>query len=164
MVAAFSLLLAGLVLIAVAMVVNATYHPVAPPGERITFRWWIDIPMPVGGALVVAGGVVAWWSLIRRHPPGRAGTWGFWLAVASALINPVVVLPAYLIWRAVVDDMPGDWGEPFEFTWLLMCLAAMVLGAVAARRDPARRGLLLVPAVIGAFVLTFALAEVVVPH
>jgi len=163
-VASLALLLAGVALLAFAMVVNATYHPVAPPGERIGFRWWVDIPMPLGAGLVVLGGAVAWWSLIRRRPPGRSGRWGFWLAVGSALINPVVVLPTYLIWWAIVDEMPADWGTPFEFIWLGMCLAAMGLGVAASRRDPARRGLLLIPAVIGAFVLTFALAEVVVPH
>lgn len=107
MVASLALLLAGVALLAFAMVVNATYHPVAPPGERIGFRWWVDIPMPLGAGLVVLGGAVAWWSLIRRRPPGRSGHWGFWLAVGSALINPVVVLPTYLIWWAIVDEMPG---------------------------------------------------------
>lgn len=164
MVLSFALLLAGAALLAFAMAVNANYHPVAPPGERIMFRWWVDIPMPVGAGLVIIGGAVAWWSIIRVRPPGRTGRWGFWLGVGSALINPVVVLPTYLIWWAIVDEMPGDWGTPFEFLWLGMCIAAMALGIASARRDHERRGLLLIPAVIGAFVLTFVLAEVLVPH
>lgn len=160
----FALIIGGAILLAIGMAVGSGEPPQAAPGERITFRPGVDIPVPVGVGLVILGGVVAWWSLIRRRPPGRSGHWGFWAAVASALINPVVVLPAYWITRAFTGEIPMDWGTPFEFAWIILCLAAIGLGITAARRDPARRGLLLVPAVVGAFVLTFALAEVVVPH
>ncbi len=163
-VTSLALLVAGVLLAAVATAVNAAYDPVEPPGGGDGFRWWIDIPVPVAGALVVIGGAVAWWWLIRRRPPGRAGRWGFWIAVAAALFQPLIVVPTYLIWRAAVDEMPGDWGGPFELIWVAMCLAAMGLGIASARRDPSRWGLLLLPAVVAVFVVTFALAVVIVPR
>lgn len=46
----------------------------------------------------------------------------------------------------------------------LVIVAGAVWLAVASRHDGERRGLLLTPAVLGAFVLTFVLAEVFVPR
>ncbi len=164
MVASLALLGVGGLLAVIATVVNAVYDPAEPPGGGTGFRWWIDIPMVAAGALVVIGGVVAWWSLVRRRPPGRSGRWGFWVAVAAALFQPLIVFPTYLIWRTVVDEMPGDWGGPFELIWVAMCVAAVGLGIASAWRDRSRRGLLLLPAVVAVFVITFALAVVIVPR
>ena len=75
----------------------------------------------------------------------------------------LAVLPAYLIERAIRGgEVPGDWGEPYSFIWLASILVAIILGLVA--REPGRRGLLVIPAVIGAFVLTFIIGEFAIPH
>lgn len=159
---ALALLAVGVVLVAAAMVADAAYHPVAPPGERITFRWWTDIPMPAGGALVILGGAVAVASLARHRLGTRIGRWAMLLGLISALVNPLVALPAYLITRALRGEIPPDWGTPFELIWVISGVLAMVMGVIA--REPRHRGILLIPAVLGIAVLTFIIGEVALPH
>jgi hypothetical protein len=147
--------------VASGLVVNAW-----PPGEgdgTSGIGWTMAVLMPLAGALALGAGVVAVVSLWRVRLVTRTGKWAVGVGLFSALVNPVVVLPAYLIERAVRDgEMPGDWGEPYSFAWLASIVVAIILGAVA--REPGRRGLLVAPAVIGAFVLTFVIGEFAVPH
>jgi hypothetical protein len=59
-------------------------------------------------------------------------------------------------------DQPEGWGQPIAPFWMAAGLAAAILGIVA--KEPGRRGVLVVPFMIGALVLTFWLGEILVPH
>jgi hypothetical protein len=125
--------------------------------------WTMAVIMPLAGMLALVAGAVAVVSLWRVRLVTQAGKWAVGVGLFSALINPVIVLPAYLIERSIRGgEMPGDWGEPYSFVWLASIVVAIILGAVA--REPGRRGLLVAPAVIGAFVLTLVIGEFAVPH
>jgi len=147
--------------VASGLVVNAW-----PPREADGLSgigWTMAVLMPLAGALALGAGVMAVVSLWRVRLVTRTGKWAVGVGLFSALINPVIVLPAYLIERSIRGgEMPGDWGEPYSFVWLASIVVAIILGAVA--REPGRRGLLMAPAVIGAFVLTLVIGEFAVPH
>ena len=144
-----------------AVVVNSWPPRESGPSRGLTLA--MDIIMPLAGVLALAAGVVAVVSLVRHRLVTRTGKCAIGVGLFSALVNPVVVLPAYLIERAVRGgEVPGDWGEPYSFVWLASIVVAIILGAAAP--EPGRRGLLVAPAVIGAFVLTFVIGEFAVPH
>ena len=152
----------AVLLVAITSVVVNTWPP-REASPSVGVDWSMAILMPLAGALALAAGVVAVVSLSRRRLVTRTGKWAIGVGLFSALINPVVVLPAYLIERASRGgEVPGDWGEPYSFIWLASILVAIILGLVA--REPGRRGLLVIPAVIGAFVLTFIIGEFAIPH
>lgn len=159
---AFALDGAAVLLVAIASGVVSAWPP-REAGPAAGVGWSTAILMALAGALALAAGVVAVVSLSRRRLVTRTGKWAIGVGLFSALINPVVVLPAYLIERAIRGgEVPGDWGEPYSFIWLASILVAIILGLVA--REPGRRGLLVIPAVIGAFVLTFIIGEFAIPH
>jgi hypothetical protein len=106
------------------------------------------------GAAVAAGGVAAW-ALAREPPRSRPGRWGLGLALALVVSFPV-------LWAlALALDRTYDWVGPFVPFQFAAGLGAAILGALA--REPGRRGLLLIPFVIGTAALAFALGDMVVP-
>jgi uncharacterized protein (DUF983 family) len=111
---------------------------------------------------VVAAGVVAAVSLVRAPLRSRAGRWAMRLAVFNALLMPAVGVSVTTIAWILGYDLPEGWGEPVAPVWLLSGLAALAFGARA--KDPGRRGLLVLPLVIGAAVLSFSLGEILSPH
>jgi hypothetical protein len=84
------------------------------------------------------------------------------LALVNALLLPVVGLSVVAVARLIGADLPDGWGEPIVPVWLATGLGAAALGAAAKERG--RRGLLVVPFMIGAFVLIFWLGEILEPH
>ena len=162
LIVAFALDGVAVLLVAIASGIVSAWPPrEASPAAGV--GWSMAILMPLAGALALTAGVVAVVSLRRQRLVTRTGKWAIGIGLFSALINPAVVLPAYLIERAIRGGkVPGDWGEPYSFIWLASIITAIILGLMA--REPGRRGLLVIPAVIGAFVLTFVLGEVAIPH
>lgn len=122
---------------------------------------FFDDPVPsllallaVGAA--VAGGAVAAWALAREPLATRAGRWGLGLAVALLVSFPV-------LWTiTLIRDVTYGWAEPIIPLQAAAGLGAVVLGAVA--REPGRRGLLLIPFVLGTVALAFTLGDLIVPY
>lgn len=112
--------------------------------------------------VAIAAGIVAAVSLARARLESRAGRWATRLALVNALVMPVVGLSVTAVAWLAGYDLPEGWGQPIAPFWLATGLAAAVLGVVA--KEPGRRGVLVVPFMIGAFVLTFWLGEILVPH
>lgn len=118
-------------------------------------------PLPDGLAVLalaatIAAGAVAAWALVREPPRTRAGRWALWLAIAFVASFPVLGL--------LTEALGGDQGwAPGPVLPLLSAtaLGAMVLGAFA--REPGRRGLLLIPLLIGASALMFFLGDLLFP-
>lgn len=118
-------------------------------------------PLPAGlmvlaFAATIAAGAVAAWALVREPLRTPAGRWAARLVIAFAVSFPVL---------GVITEVLGleqGWAQPLVPPLMLAALSAMVLGAFA--REPARRGLLLIPLVIGASAAIFALGEVLAPH
>ncbi|HEU0246760.1 MAG TPA: hypothetical protein VFR38_06695 [Gaiellaceae bacterium] len=82
--------------------------------------------------------------------------------MTSAVLVPVVgVVVTAVAWLAGLD-LPDGWGQPLAPVWLVTSFAAGVLGVVA--REPGRRGILVLPFMVGAFVLVFWIGEVAVPQ
>ena len=112
-------------------------------------------------SLVVGAGLLALVSLLREPLHGRRGTWAIRLGVFNALLMPVLGLVTEFA-TVVGSPLPTGWGEPLVPLWVATALGAVALGAVADERR--HRGLLMLPALLGAAVLTFWLGEVLSPH
>lgn len=110
----------------------------------------------------LAAGLVAGRSVARAPLGTRRGRWAVRLAVAGALVVPAVGLSIAGVARALDATLPEGWGQPLVPVALLPGLAALVLGATA--QEPGHRGLLVLPLMVSATVLTFLLGEVLVPH
>ena len=118
-------------------------------------------PLPAGlmvlaFAAVIAAGAAAALALVRRPLGTRAGRWAIGLAIAFVVSFPVLGLVSEVL------DLKQGWAEPVVPILFLTALGAIVLGAAA--REPGRRGLLLIPFLIGASALIFALGELLAPH
>jgi hypothetical protein len=110
-----------------------------------------------GATLIVLAGVVAVVALVRGPLRTRVGRCGTIAAIAGAVLIPGAEGAAALVAWVVGAHLPEGWGEPIAPVWLASNVLAITLGLVA--REPGRRGLLLLPAVVGAFVLTFWVGE-----
>jgi hypothetical protein len=106
--------------------------------------------------VAIGAGAVCAWGLIREPLRTRAGRLAVVLAVAFT-----VSFPALGIITAALD-LDSGWAEPVIPVQIAAALGAVVLGAVA--HEPGRRGLLLVPVVIGASALMFVLTDLLFPY
>jgi hypothetical protein len=118
-------------------------------------------PVPDGLAVLalaaaIAAGAVAAGALVREPPRTRAGRWAVGLAIAFTLSFPVLGLITAAL------GLEQGWAEPVVPLQMAAALGAMLLGAVA--REPDRRGLLLIPLVIGASALMFFLVSNLFPY
>jgi len=114
------------------------------------------------GLLAIVAGAVALRSLVAEPLRTAAGRWAWRLAAVNALLLPAIGLSVTIVaWLAGVG-LPDAWGQPLVPAWVLIGVVAGLLGAVA--REPGRRGLLVVPFMLGALVLVFWVGELVVPH
>ena len=111
-------------------------------------------------ASAVAGGVVALVSLIRQPAASAAGRWAVRMAAFNALLLPVMGGIAALL-SLVGTKLSVGWGEPYMPFWVCSGLAAFGLGVVAD--EPHHRGLLVLPLMLGATVLTFVFGDIVQP-
>lgn len=103
---------------------------------------------------VTAGGVAAW-GLVRDPLTTARGRWGAGLALVYAVSFPVM-------WSITLAfDLKADWPETAIPVQALVALGAAGLGAAAP--EPERRGLLLIPFIVGATALAFFLGDIVVP-
>ncbi len=119
-------------------------------------------PVPDGLAVLalaaaICGGAVAAAALLREPPRTRAGRWALGLAIAFTVSFPVLGL------ITAVLRLDQGWAEPVAAPLqIAVALGAIVLGALA--REPQRRGLLLIPLVIGASALMFFLTDLLFPY
>lgn len=107
-------------------------------------------------AAAILAGVVAAGALLREPPRTRAGRWAVRLAIAFAVSFPVLGLLTEAL------GLEQGWAEPVVPLQLATALGAMLLGAVA--HEPDRRGVLLIPLVIGASALMFFLVDLLFPY
>lgn len=118
-------------------------------------------PVPDGLALLaltaaIAAGLVAARALVREPPDTRAGRWAVGLAIAFTLSFPALGLITATL------GLEAGWAEPVVPLQIGAALGAILLGSVAREAD--RRGLLLIPFVIGAAALMFFLVDLLFPY
>lgn len=117
-------------------------------------------PLPAVLALAafgvaIAAGLVAARALIREPLHTGRGRWALRLALVLTASFPV-------LWGITLAfDLDADWLESVIPLQMLAGTAAAGLGATA--REPERRGLLLIPLVIGVAALAFFLGDMIVP-
>ena len=99
-------------------------------------------------------------SLIRQPAASAAGRWAVRMAAFNALLLPVMGGIAALL-SLVGTKLSVGWGEPYMPFWVCSGLAAFGLGVVAD--EPHHRGLLVLPLMLGATVLTFVFGDIVQP-
>lgn len=105
--------------------------------------------------VAIAAGVVAAQALIREPLQTSRGHWALRLALGLTASFPVV-------WGITLAfDLDADWLDSVIPLQVLVGLATAGLGATA--REPGRRGLLLIPFVIGVAALAFFLGDLIVP-
>ncbi|MFA9271595.1 hypothetical protein LRS13_07000 [Svornostia abyssi] len=105
--------------------------------------------------VAIAAGLVAARALIRDPLQTGRGRWALRLALGLTASFPV-------LWGITLAfDLGADWLESVIPLQLLAGLGAAGLGATAP--EPGRRGLLLIPFVIGVAALAFFLGDLIVP-
>jgi hypothetical protein len=143
-----------------------TVFTIRGPGDSPPETFASD-PLPAvllgsAASIAILAGAVAIGSLVRDPLTTNAGRWATRLAVVSALLVPVVgVVVSAGAWLAGLD-LPEGWGQPLVPIWFVTSVTACVLGFLA--REPRRRGVLVLPFLVGAFVLVFWIGELAVPH
>jgi hypothetical protein len=118
-------------------------------------------PVPDGLAVLalaaaIGAGAIAAGALVREPPRTRAGRWAVGMAIAFTLSFPVLGLITAAL------GLEQGWAEPVVPLQMAAALGAMLLGAVA--REPDRRGLLLIPLVIGASALMLFLVDLLLAY
>ena len=148
---------AGIVLLGIVLATLASSQP--DPDAGFFDEPALALALLAGAAALVGGGVVAAVSLVRRPLTSGPGRVAVRLAVAAALVVPALAVVVGLA-RLVLDrDVPAELVSPLA---TLLGIAAVVVGARAP--EPGRRGLLVVPFLVGVVALTFVLGEALVPH
>lgn len=156
----------GLLLLAVLLFIPVTILVTGGPPDEPQETGFFAEPLPAlllvaAGISVVASGGLALVDLLGRRLGTRPGVWAFRLAVVNSLIQPLTGI-IYILATLVGLELKQGWGQPIVPFWFAIGLIAAVLGAVAP--EPRRRGLLVIPFMIGAFALVFVVGEVAVPH
>ncbi len=152
---------------ALAVALLALQVAVVTSGESEPADTFFSDPLAAGllltaATLTIVAAVVAAVSLWREPLRSRAGRWATRLAVANALFLPVLAVVAAGVAWAVGIDEPATLAQPLVPLWMLAGLGAVALGVLAP--EPGRRGILVVPFMLGAFALVFWLGELLVPH
>ena len=151
---------------AVALFVVVTFLVTSGPPDEPQGKGFFAEPLPavllIAAALsVIASGVLALVDLLVHRLSTGPGKWAFRLAIVNCLLQPLTVV-IYLLLRLFGLELEEGWGQPIVPFWLAIGLVAAVLGAVAP--ETKRRGLLVIPLMIGAFALVFVVGEITVPH
>lgn len=104
--------------------------------------------------LMIAGGFLAAKGLRSESMESGSGVFAVRMAVVLAIVLPVMTLVFGLL--AATDTWERD-SEPFIGAWLVLALVASVIGGFAP--EPGRRGLLVIPFLIGVAALVLVLSE-----
>jgi len=152
--------------VAVALFVVVTFLVRSGPPDEPQGSGFFADPLPavlliLAAVSVIASGVAALIDLLARRLTTRSGRWAFRLAIINCLLQPLTGV-IYLLLRLFGLELEEGWGQPIVPFWLAIGLVAAVLGAVAP--ETKRRGLLVIPLMIGAFALVFVVGEITVPH
>jgi hypothetical protein len=116
----------------------------------------------LAGVAVISSGFAALIDLLGHPLSTSPGRWAFRLALLNCLLLPVVALLVTAIAALAGAKLEEGWGEPIMPVWFIVGAGAAVLGAIAPEHR--RRGLLVLPLMIGAFALVFLIGEFTVPH
>lgn len=156
------LLLGVAVVLFVIVILLVTSGPPDEPQGKGFFAEPLPAVLLIAAALsVIASGVLALVDLLVHRLSTGTGKWAFRLAIVNCLLQPLSVA-VYLILLLFGLELEEGWGQPIVPFWLAIGLVAAVLGAVAP--ETRRRGLLVIPLMIGAFALIFVVGEITVPH
>lgn len=156
----------GLLAAAVVLFVIVTILVTPGPPEGSKERGFFADPLPavlliLAAVSVVGSGAVALVDLLARRLSTRPGRWAFRLAIVNCLMQPLMGV-IFIIANLLGFDLKEGWGQPIVPFWFAIGLMAAVLGTLAP--ETRRRGTLVIPLMIGAFALTFAIGELAVPH
>lgn len=156
---ALSLEAVGVSLFAIGVAILSTVEP-DPTDEGFFGKPGYAALMLVAVIALLAAGVVALVTLVRDRPETPRGRWAFRLAVACSLALPLMgVVEGFF--RLIDHRLPVGWGEPAMPFVLLAVIASVGLGA--ASREPGRRGLLMLPLILGSFVVVFVVGDMIFP-
>jgi hypothetical protein len=111
---------------------------------------------------VIASAVTALIDLMGHRLTSTRGKWAFRLAIVNCLLLPVTALAVTAIAALGGFELEEGWGQPIMPVWFVVGFIATVLGATAP--EPRRRGVLVLPLMIGAFAFVFVVGEITVPH
>ena len=114
-----------------------------------------------GAFAAIAAGSLAALAVYRDPLRSRSGGRATQCALVSALISPLICVPVVSIAWLLRIDLPAGWAQPVVPVWMVATAGAVVFGTLAP--EPRRRGLLLLPVVVGAYVLTYWLGEIFDP-
>jgi hypothetical protein len=157
------LLLGSSVVLFVAVVLIVT--PDGSEGEA-TGGFFSDpapaILMLLAGIAVISSGATALLDLLGHRLSTGLGRWAFRLALVNCLLIPVAALLVTAIAGLTGAELDEGWGQPIMPIWFIVGAAATVLGAIAPEHR--RRGILVLPLMIGTFALVFLIGEFTVPH
>ena len=151
---------------AVALFIIVTLLVTGGPPDEPQERGFLAEPLPAllmiaAAVSVISSGVLALVDLLGHRLTTRTGIWAFRLAVVNCLMLPLSVV-VYLLLLLVGLKLEEGWGQPMVPFWLAIGLVAAGLGIFAP--ETRRRGLLMIPLMIGAFALVFVVGEITVPH
>lgn len=147
----------------VAVVITVTAH--RPAGEATGSFFSEPVPavlMVLAVVAVISGAATALIDLMSHRLTSARGRWAFRLAIVNSLLLPVTALAVTAIAALGGFELEEGWGQPVMPVWFVLGSIATVLGAIAP--EPRRRGMLVLPLMIGAFALVFVVGEVTVPH
>lgn len=107
---------------------------------------------------VVGAGVAAGWALLLEPLTSRVGRWAMGLAAFNIVLLPGLWLLSWIVTPLGLGFRVG-WGLPLFPFWLASGVGAICLGlSIGAER---KEGLLLIPMLLGAALLTFFLGDMV---
>lgn len=118
--------------------------------------------MILAGVAVISAGATALIDLLGHRPSTGLGRWAFRLALLNCLLLPAAALTVTAIAGLTGKNLDEGWGQPIMPIWFILGATATVLGAIAPEHR--RRGILVLPLMIGAFALVFLIGEITVPH
>lgn len=150
-----------LLFLAVALVVST-----GQPENEATGSFFSEpipaILMILAGVAIISSGLAALIDLLGHRLSTGPGKWAFRLAILNCLMLPVAALSVTAVAWLVGAKLGEGWGQPIMPVWFASGALATVLGAAAP--EDRRRGILVLPLMIGAFALVFLIGEFTVPH
>lgn len=116
----------------------------------------------LAGFAVISSGLTALTDLLGHRLTTGTGRWAFRLALLNCLLLPVAALSVTAVTWLAGAKLEEGWGQPMMPVWFGLGVVATVLGVMAP--EAKRRGILVLPLMIGAFTLFFVIGEFTVPH
>jgi len=155
---AFWLDVVGLGALAASQLLRMAISPHSADGGGL----FVDIPQAVFSSVfllaVVSAGVAAGWALLLDPLRSRLGRWAMSLAVFNIVLLPGFWALSWIVTPLGLGFRVG-WGLPLFPFWLASGVGAICLGLAAGAER--KEGLLLIPMLLGAALLTLFLGDMV---